>query len=705
MSGRGSWRRERPRVGGAVSSRGSVRRPAARATLAVRGGPARHRAARGVAALVALAGLATAAAAPAYVAPGATIVSASLQRLEQGDDASTAPDISADGRYVVFKTLARNLFPDDLTDPAGAFYEGGIFRRDMATGRLELVALGNTREQLGGALLVRGAENPSVSADGRWVAFSTGERLAAVDDNDQIDVYVRDMTLPLTAAAAFELVSARDGAAAPARYGRRTPDLPFRNPGADVSPGAAISDDGRRVVFVTPEVASDLPASAAVDVAPGQVFVRDREARRTELVTRIANADPPAPAGGAERAVISGDGSTVAWPGRNASQQARFLPGENPDPARYYYLWRRIADGPAAPTRRITGAADVDDPACGGVYEPSASATGPCYGPLADTEHALAPIADTPPALSADGRRVAFLTGAPPRPSSAGVAHDVYVTSMAPGVSRKAGTVELTREGTGRDPVDSAPVTAIALSPDGRHLAVVTERTRFLLPALRLVTGVRAVPGLGELYLADLATGTLERAVRAFDGGDAGDGVAPAVALSVRGRRVAFASGAENLFFGDGNQRPDVFVVDRLDAAPPQPEVAEPPQEPPAAIVDEPPARVRRLRVSVRRAPAGSVRLRVRAPAAGRLTAAARGRLPRAGSRVRLLGRARRAVRRRGPVTITIRLARRHRAALRRAGRLEARVRVTLVPRAGTPLRREVAVRFHAPPRRRTDVS
>ena len=58
----------------------------------------------------------------AYVAPGATLVSASLTLREQGDDASGQADLSSDGRYVVFSTTARNLFPPDIADPAGAFY-------------------------------------------------------------------------------------------------------------------------------------------------------------------------------------------------------------------------------------------------------------------------------------------------------------------------------------------------------------------------------------------------------------------------------------------------------------------------------------------------------------------------------------------------------------------------------------------------------
>ncbi|MDQ6750508.1 MAG: hypothetical protein M3Z33_07155, partial [Actinomycetota bacterium] len=69
--------------------------------------------------------------APAYYGEGATIVSADLGRLEQGDDASGSPAISGDGRYVAFQTRARNFFADDDPDPPGKYRVGGVFRRDM----------------------------------------------------------------------------------------------------------------------------------------------------------------------------------------------------------------------------------------------------------------------------------------------------------------------------------------------------------------------------------------------------------------------------------------------------------------------------------------------------------------------------------------------------------------------------------------------
>ncbi len=260
--------------------------------------------------------------------------------------------------------------------------------------------------------------------------------MVPADTNDNVDVYVRDMALPIGAPGAFDLVSARDGGDVPASYGPPAFPFPGSEPGAEVSRGVAISADGSRVAFRT-EAPSDLPASGSVDVPAGQIFVRDRVANTTTLVT--AKRDPGTgamtaePAGGALGAALSADGTTVAWTGGNAAAQTRFLGGENSASIFLYYLWRRVADGPGAPTRRITGLADPDDPACppGAVTSFDQTSTGPCYGPLTDQESNRAGIVSQLPALSGDGYTVAFLTGAGPRPLPfTGSGLDLFVTDM-----------------------------------------------------------------------------------------------------------------------------------------------------------------------------------------------------------------------------------------------------------------------------------
>lgn len=622
-------------------------------------------------ATAALGALAFAAPANAYVAPGATIASASLTLFEQGDDSSGAPDLSADGRYVVFRTTARNLFPPEIKDPPGQHFRGGVFRRDLLTGTLDLVAVGDLRADADDALLTRGADSPSVSADGRFVAFSTAEPLVPADDNEATDVYVRDM-----ATGAYDLVSASDGADAPFVYGERG--------GSEITSAVGLSGNGQRVVFRTVD-------GDANGMAPFQVFVRDRGTRRTRLVTHVRG--EATPVGGAlGQAGISADGSTVVWTGRNAGQQATSVPGESIDPQAFHYLWQREGEE----TRRITGATDPDDPACV-EYVANDALTGPCYGPLADSESTG--IVGQLPALSADGRRVAFLTATSPRPRVPGMGFDLFVTDMRPGVTRKAGTVEITRDDS-VDQLAGASLAGVALSPDGRWAAFVTSRLRF--PTLTMSTRARSVFGTDELYLVDLETRRLERAARGADGSDVNASVGAQLSVSEDARRVAFASGADNLFFGDANQRTDVFVISRLDAAPPPVPVDEPPIEAPVEVFDPPPTETkRRLTVSVKRAPANTVRLQVNAPVKGKLRVEVRGRVPDADGRPRgttkLLASKSVTVKKTGTLRVDLVLGKRYRSALKRAGKIQARATAALTPTSGgSAYERALTVRFSA---------
>jgi hypothetical protein len=643
--------------------------------------------------------------------PGAFLVSADYGRLEQGDDATGFAAISADGRYVAFQTRARNFFADDDPDPPGRYRAGGIFRFDLQTRGLQKVADGNLFEEGTNAFLRRGASNPSISADGRYVAFSTAERLAPADGNDYIDVYVRDMALPLPAGGVctvvagcpYRLASARDGGEEPPQYG--VPQFPFpgSNPGAEVSRGVAISADGQRVAFRT-EAPTDLPASAAVDVPAGQVFVRNLATHRTTLVTAARDAETgqmtSQPAGGARGAAISGDGTTVAWTGSNAAAQTRMLAGEPTAASEDYYLWRRVADGPNAPTRRITGIADPDDPVCaaleannpGMTTNFNQTSTGPCYGPLTDQESLPASIASQLPVLSGDGYTVAFLTGAGPRPDvTTGSGLDLYLTSMRPGLSRKQATTELTRDGTSTNPALAASIEGVAMTEDGRHLALATVRTNFTLPVLHLVGEARSAANVRDLYAIDLDEGTIERVTHSFEGGDANGDVDPHMTLSADAGRIAFTSFAGNLFFGDANQRPDAFVASLA------PEPA--PGPPPAGLgagstsVEEF-GHGRRLSVRAHSTHDGAVVLTVAVPAPGRLEALAK--MPkRKGRPARIVARSKRKAKRKGKARMVLRLHGKLRAELAGGEKIRARAKVVFTPAAaGRRIAGSVAVVF-----------
>jgi Tol biopolymer transport system component len=92
----------------------------------------------------------------------------------QADGASVAPAISANGRYVAFGSAAANLVPGDRNGVAD------IFVRDLRTGRTQRIAEGP-------------ASDPALSADGRYVVFATKAALVKGDRNDDTDIYLRDL--------------------------------------------------------------------------------------------------------------------------------------------------------------------------------------------------------------------------------------------------------------------------------------------------------------------------------------------------------------------------------------------------------------------------------------------------------------------------------------------------------------------------------
>ena len=610
--------------------------------------------------------------AAAHWGNGARIVSGSFARHELADANSRFAAISADGRYAVFETDALNLFPAGYADPPGSFREGGIFRTDLETNALEVVAYGDLKNPANGALITRGALNPTSSGDGRYVAFSTAYQLVPADTNRNVEVYVRDMSKPIDDPAAFELASALDGTDSPPTY--TTTGIV----GSELTPGVALSADGMKVVFRTMS-GSDLSGAGTAAL---QLYVRDRAAKTTTLVTRTA--DGGLPAGGARGAAISADGTTVAWNGANAFVQTRVLTGEATDrTAQDFYLWQRVADGPAAPTRRITGPLDPDDPDCppDEIVRNDPGATGPCYGPLAQYEDTGAPfrITDFYPSLSADGYRVAFAAGPALRPSPQGNNNDLFVTDMRPGITRKAGTLELTREGTGTTGPASDQIDFVAISADGNRLAFTTARYEFILSTPRLVDSPASVdPVVRELYLLDLPSMTIQRLSRAYDGTEIDSALNPVVSISGNGTSVAFASSARNLFLGDASDHFDAFVVseprDESIAGLSEPPFVNETSTPPPLGAKKP-----RLTVSITRVGSG-LRLKVRAPGAGKVSVRARSRIAASGARKkreRTVATKTSKTSATGRATILLKPAPRYRSLVRRSGRLRARVVVT----------------------------
>jgi len=161
------------------------------------------------------------------------------------DAISYGASVSAGGRYVAFLSSASNLAPGNLTS--------GIFRvylRDMCTGVLSgctpattLIALAGDGTQL--------VNDPSISADGRFVAFGSGAaNLVPGDTNGVQDIFVFDTCAGVSCGCSPSTV--RVSVALDGTQGNADSFQPM------------ISGDGRFVVF-----------SSSAKLAPGNTSVAD----------------------------------------------------------------------------------------------------------------------------------------------------------------------------------------------------------------------------------------------------------------------------------------------------------------------------------------------------------------------------------------------------------------------------------------------
>jgi Tol biopolymer transport system component len=100
----------------------------------------------------------------------------------EGNGPSAGPSISKNGRYIAFSSRATNLVPGDTNGV------GDIFVHDKKTGMTARVSVNAAGGEANGESF-----QPSISADGRFVAFtSAASNLVQGDTNGVNDVFVHD---------------------------------------------------------------------------------------------------------------------------------------------------------------------------------------------------------------------------------------------------------------------------------------------------------------------------------------------------------------------------------------------------------------------------------------------------------------------------------------------------------------------------------
>lgn len=195
----------------------------------------------------------------------------------EADMGAYSPSISSDGRYVAFQSAATNLVAGDTSTWAD------VFVRDRLLGTTERVSLATN-----GAQADYGGGQPSISGDGRFVAFaSLSTNLALGDLNEFVDVFVHDRQTGTT-----ECVSVM-------------PNGGFSNGGDSLF--ASISADGRFVAFQS--MAGNLSTTLAS--GSGNIYVRDRQSGTTELASVSSSGVPGNSHSDQPR--ISADGRYVAF--------------------------------------------------------------------------------------------------------------------------------------------------------------------------------------------------------------------------------------------------------------------------------------------------------------------------------------------------------------------------------------------------------
>src|SRR3954447_11105299 len=156
----------------------------------------------------------------------------------QGNQASGEPARGGSGAFVPFASRASNLVPGDTNGVAD------IFVRNHKTGTTERVSVGAGGAQANGA-----SRRPSISTDGRYVAFETDATdLPGTGGDTAADVVVRDRKLGTTTTVSVS----PSGAAI-----------------TDAAADPVISGDGRTVAFLVRRLVQGL---CCVDTGP---FVRD----------------------------------------------------------------------------------------------------------------------------------------------------------------------------------------------------------------------------------------------------------------------------------------------------------------------------------------------------------------------------------------------------------------------------------------------
>jgi Tol biopolymer transport system component len=331
---------------------------------------------------------------------------------------------------------------------------------------------------------------PWISGDGRYVAFdSDSASLVPGDTNRVRDVFVYDRDN-----GTLERVSQGAGG---------------KQANGD-SQRPTLSSEGRYVAFWSAaDNLIDNDTNTETDC-----FVHDRQTHETFRVDR--GPDDAQANGDCARPAISGDGKLVAFESAATNLEKPGVLGKSTDTNKARDVFLR--DIEAGTTTRISVTSD------------GKQGTGESVRP----------------AISADGRYVAFQSDAPLQPDDTNKKTDVYLHDRVSG--------ETTRVSIGPAGIEGGSGSfSPTMSADGTLISYWSNASNLVADDTNKA---------GDVFVFDRGDGSTVR-ISVGAGEVQGDGMSSDPSMSPDGRYVAFWSGAANLVADDTNGKRDIFLFDR----------------------------------------------------------------------------------------------------------------------------------------------
>ena len=472
-----------------------------------------------------------------------TLVSICQDGTPSTNSLSHSPVLSADGRFVAFLSNGTNLVASVISN---GFHS---YLRDTVAGTTALLDADTngiaSSDQYGNA--------PSMSADGRWLAFASPDNgLVPQDSNRALDVFVRD-----TANGTNELVSCREPAA-----------VSVAANGFSSSSQVSLTSNGRWLVFSS--YADDLVTN---DFNQEQdVFIRDMVAGTTALVS--VGLDGNSGLGGHSTSpVISSNGRLVAF----ASTATNLVPNCTNQFGNVF-----MRDLLAGTNLLVSVSADGVNPGHGGSFAPAMSQDGRYVAFLSTASDLVSPptsaglntfwrdtvlgvtVALTttvspqspalfPPSISRDGRYVAFSLPNTVVVWDAQTSTNIYSAPTVASAALSPNGGRLLYQGNNSvkvaDLIGKTNLfsTFTLASVQGRAQWSADERfVSFVVRSNRAgVIGTN-----NQVFLADLLAGTSAMVSDTLDHSRGGDGASDNPVLSADGRYVVYRSSADDIATG-----------------------------------------------------------------------------------------------------------------------------------------------------------